>query len=94
MKHRYAMTRRDVGMLRIFTSQTTLRENTQPYRFWGLKIFTPLTLRFQDFQRRNKTILRISAPNADVKAGEAANIDKLLGGRVCISLISKNLHLA
>jgi transcriptional regulator with XRE-family HTH domain len=22
-----------------------------PYRFWGLKIFTPLTLRFQDFQR-------------------------------------------
>jgi hypothetical protein len=51
MKHRYAMTRRDVGMLRIFTSQTTLRENTQPYRFRGLKIFTPLTLRFQDFQR-------------------------------------------
>jgi hypothetical protein len=38
-------------MLRIFTTQTTLRENTQPYRFWGLKIFTPLTLRFQDFQR-------------------------------------------
>ena len=22
-----------------------------PYRFWGLKIFTSLTLRFQDFQR-------------------------------------------
>jgi hypothetical protein len=38
-------------MLRVFTTQTTLRENTQPYRFWGLKIFTPLTLRFQDFQR-------------------------------------------
>ncbi len=52
MKHSYAMTRRDVGRQRIFTPQTTLRENTQPYRFWGLKIFTPLTLRFQDFQRR------------------------------------------
>ncbi|MEQ1545730.1 MAG: hypothetical protein ABL924_11880 [Methyloglobulus sp.] len=45
------MTRRDVVKLCIFTSQTTLRENTQPYRFWGLQIFTPLTLRFQDFQR-------------------------------------------
>jgi hypothetical protein len=43
-------------MLRIFTPQTTLRENTQPYRFWGLKIFTPLTLRFQDFQRMPTTV--------------------------------------
>jgi hypothetical protein len=32
----YAMTRRDVGMLCIFTTQTALRENAQPYRFWGL----------------------------------------------------------
>ncbi|MEQ1543984.1 MAG: hypothetical protein ABL924_02910 [Methyloglobulus sp.] len=45
------MTRRDVVKLCIFTPQTALRENTQHYRFWGLKIFTPLTLRFQDFQR-------------------------------------------
>jgi hypothetical protein len=30
------MTRRDVGMLCIFTTQTALRENAQPYRFWGL----------------------------------------------------------
>jgi hypothetical protein len=28
----YAMTRRDVGMLCIFTTQTALRENAQPYR--------------------------------------------------------------
>jgi hypothetical protein len=34
------------------TPQTALRENAQPYRFWGLKIFTPLDLRFQDFQVR------------------------------------------
>ncbi|MEQ1544842.1 MAG: hypothetical protein ABL924_07325 [Methyloglobulus sp.] len=46
------MTRRDVVKLCIFTPQTALRENTQHYRFWGLKIFTPLTPRFQDFQRR------------------------------------------
>ncbi|MEQ1545312.1 MAG: hypothetical protein ABL924_09715 [Methyloglobulus sp.] len=46
------MTRRDVVKLCIFTPQTALRENTQHYRFGGLKIFTPLTLRFQDFQRR------------------------------------------
>jgi hypothetical protein len=46
------MTRRDFGMLCIFTTQTALRENAQPYRFWGLKIFSSLTLRFQDFQRR------------------------------------------
>jgi hypothetical protein len=51
MGHRCAMTGRDVVKLRIFTTQTTLRENTQPYRSWGLKIFTPLALRFQDFQR-------------------------------------------
>jgi hypothetical protein len=30
------MTRRDVGRLCIFTTQTALRENAQPYRFWGL----------------------------------------------------------
>jgi tetratricopeptide (TPR) repeat protein len=30
------MTRRDVGMLCIFTTQTALRENAQRYRFWGL----------------------------------------------------------
>jgi hypothetical protein len=59
MKHRYAMTRRDVGMPRIFTPQTTLRENTQPYRFWGLKIFSPLTLRFQDFQRKKQDFYRV-----------------------------------
>jgi hypothetical protein len=29
----------------------TLRENTRPYRYHGLKIFTSLKLRFQDFQR-------------------------------------------
>ena len=58
MKHSYAMTRRDVGRLRIFTPQTTLRENTQPYRFWGLKIFSPLTLRFQDFQRMPQKVLK------------------------------------
>jgi transposase-like protein len=29
----------------------TLRENTRPYRYHGLKIFTSLRLRFQDFQR-------------------------------------------
>ncbi|MEQ1546020.1 hypothetical protein [Methyloglobulus sp.] len=45
------MTRRDVVKLCIFTPQTALRENTQHYRFWGLQIFTPLTLHFQDFQR-------------------------------------------
>ncbi|MEQ1739649.1 MAG: hypothetical protein ABL884_07055 [Methyloglobulus sp.] len=45
------MTRRDVVKLCIFTPLTALRENTQHYRFWGLKIFTTLTLRFQDFQR-------------------------------------------
>ncbi len=37
----YAMTRRDVGMLCIFTPQKTLRENAQPYRFWGLLGFPP-----------------------------------------------------
>jgi hypothetical protein len=37
MKHRCAMTRRDFVKLRIFTTQTALRENTQHYRFWGLK---------------------------------------------------------
>ncbi|MEQ1544389.1 MAG: hypothetical protein ABL924_05010 [Methyloglobulus sp.] len=47
------MTRRDVVKLCIFTPQTALRENTQHYRFWGLQIFTPLTLHFQDFQRLN-----------------------------------------
>ncbi|MGR8980188.1 MAG: hypothetical protein ACU84H_08875 [Gammaproteobacteria bacterium] len=47
------MTRRDVGMLCNFTTQTALREIAQPYRFWGLKIFTSLKLRFQDFQRSN-----------------------------------------
>ena len=31
-----AMTRRDFVMLCIFTTQKTLRENAQPYRFWGL----------------------------------------------------------
>jgi hypothetical protein len=31
-----AMTRRDFGMLCIFTPQKALRENAQPYRFWGL----------------------------------------------------------
>ncbi|WP_349027777.1 TonB-dependent receptor plug domain-containing protein [Methyloglobulus sp.] len=46
-----AMTRRDVGMLCNSTPQTALRGIAQPYRFWGLKIFTPLTLRFHDFQR-------------------------------------------
>ncbi|MEQ1543990.1 hypothetical protein [Methyloglobulus sp.] len=45
------MTRRDVGMLCNSTPQTALRGIAQPYRFWGLKIFTPLTLRFHDFQR-------------------------------------------
>ena len=35
------MTRRDVGMLCIFTPQKTLRENAQPYRFWGLLGFPP-----------------------------------------------------
>ena len=48
----FAMTRRDFGMLCIFTTPTALRENAQPYRFWGLKIFSSLTLRFQDFQRK------------------------------------------
>ncbi|MEQ1545799.1 hypothetical protein, partial [Methyloglobulus sp.] len=42
------------------TPQTALRENTQHYRFWGLKIFTPLTLRFQDFQRSNGLKIRYS----------------------------------
>jgi hypothetical protein len=31
--------------------ETNLRENTRPYRYHGLKIFTSLKLRFQDFQR-------------------------------------------
>ncbi|NOU20835.1 MAG: hypothetical protein HOO93_03435 [Methyloglobulus sp.] len=66
MKHRCAMTRRDFVKLRIFTTQTALRENTQPYRFWGLKIFTPLTLRFQDFQRMIKRRLK----NLKQKMGE------------------------
>ena len=35
------MTRRDVGMLCIFTPQKTLRENAQRYRFWGLLGFPP-----------------------------------------------------
>jgi hypothetical protein len=30
------MTRRDFGKLCIFTPQKALRENAQPYRFWGL----------------------------------------------------------
>jgi hypothetical protein len=30
------MTRRDFVLLCIFTTQTALRENAQPYRFWGL----------------------------------------------------------
>ena len=30
----------------------TLREKTRPYRYHGLKIFTSLKLRFQDFQRQ------------------------------------------
>jgi hypothetical protein len=47
-----AMTRRDFGMLCNSTPQTALRGIAQPYRFWGLKIFTPLKLRFQDFQRK------------------------------------------
>jgi hypothetical protein len=33
-------------MLCNFTTQTTLREIAQPYRFWGLKIFTSLKLRW------------------------------------------------
>jgi hypothetical protein len=52
------MTRRDFVKLCIFTPQTALRENTQHYRFWGLKIFTPLTLRFQDFQRKLESTVR------------------------------------
>ena len=56
MKHRCAMTRRDFVKLRIFTTQAALRENTPHYRFWGLKSFSPLTLRFQDFQRMNNKI--------------------------------------
>jgi hypothetical protein len=35
------MTRRDVGKLCIFPPQKTLRENAQPYRFWGLLGFPP-----------------------------------------------------
>jgi hypothetical protein len=35
------MTRRDVGKLCIFPTQKTLRENAQPYRFWGLLGFPP-----------------------------------------------------
>ncbi len=35
------MTRRDFGSLCIFTPQTALRENAQPYRFWGLLGFPP-----------------------------------------------------
>jgi hypothetical protein len=34
--HIIPMTRRDVGRLCIFTTQKALRENAQPYRFWGL----------------------------------------------------------
>jgi len=37
----------------------TLRENTRPYRYHGLKIFTSLKLRFQDFQRLNAVKLPI-----------------------------------
>jgi hypothetical protein len=49
------MTRRDVVLLCNSTPQTALRGIAQPYRFWGLKIFTPLSLRFQDFQRLKQT---------------------------------------
>jgi hypothetical protein len=35
------MTRRDIGKLCIFPTQKTLRENAQPYRFWGLLGFPP-----------------------------------------------------
>ncbi|WP_221901619.1 hypothetical protein [Bathymodiolus platifrons methanotrophic gill symbiont] len=34
-----------------YLRKKTLRENTRPYRYPGLKIFTSLRLRFQDFQR-------------------------------------------
>jgi hypothetical protein len=37
--HIIPMTRRDFGMLCIFTTQKALRENAQPYRFWGLLDF-------------------------------------------------------
>jgi hypothetical protein len=40
----------------------TLRENTRPYRYHGLKIFTSLKLRFQDFQRMKKAIIPSSFP--------------------------------
>ncbi|SMG66707.1 hypothetical protein BMETH_692_2 [methanotrophic bacterial endosymbiont of Bathymodiolus sp.] len=40
----------------------TLRENTRPYRYHGLKIFTSLKLRFQDFQRLIKSSQHSIAP--------------------------------
>ena len=36
-----ATARRDFVRLCIFTTQTALRENAQPYRFWGLLGFPP-----------------------------------------------------
>jgi hypothetical protein len=68
------MTRRDVVKLCIFTPQTALRENTQHYRFWGLKIFTPLTLRFQDFQRETGMLPRSQGFNAAQQRHHRQNV--------------------
>ncbi|WP_221901057.1 IS66 family transposase zinc-finger binding domain-containing protein [Bathymodiolus platifrons methanotrophic gill symbiont] len=40
-----------------YLRKKTLRENTRPYRYHGLKIFTSLKLRFQDFQREQLEII-------------------------------------
>jgi hypothetical protein len=40
-----------VESLEISDAENPVRENTRPYRYHGLKIFTSLKLRFQDFQR-------------------------------------------
>jgi len=61
-----------------------------PYRFWGLKIFTPLSLRFQDFQRwklmpanrlsmrKIKEVLRLKWANnlSDRKIAQSCNISR------------------
>jgi hypothetical protein len=56
-------------------SPTSLRENTRPYRYHGLKIFTSLKLRFQDFQRWRET-QTIDHTSSD-KSMETNNIENM-----------------
>jgi transposase-like protein len=46
----------DHRFIKKITKPMTLRENTRPYRYHGLKIFTSLKLRFQDFQRMKNAL--------------------------------------